>query len=104
MINNYAKIENGYVVSKIVSDDNFISSLSGLYIKITSLTKNAEIGYTWNSENLKFISPKPFESWELNSEFDWESPSGPIPTEGHPMWDEESLTWKQQIPGELHPE
>lgn len=99
MINNYAEIKDNIVVNKIVSDDNFILSLAGVYIKITDLTKNAEIGYSWDSENLKFISPKPFESWGLNEQFEWESPQGPKPTEGHPIWNEETLSWEQQIPG-----
>lgn len=97
MINTYAKIENGYVINKIISDDTFISSLEGFYVKVTGQTKNAEIGYLWDSENLKFISPKPYDSWVLNTEFDWESPLGPVPTEGYPEWDEESLSWVQQI-------
>jgi hypothetical protein len=104
MINTYAKIENNVVTNKIIAEDAFISSLDEIYIKVTTLTKNAEIGYSWDSENLKFIASKPYPSWSLNAEFNWESPEGPMPTEGHPIWDEESLTWEQQTPGELHPE
>jgi hypothetical protein len=40
----------------------------------------AGIGYSYNAELDAFISPKPHESWTLNSETaDWQSPLGAAP-------------------------
>jgi len=104
MTSKYAKIENNIVTNIIICNDSQIGSQDGYYVKVTNLTKNAEIKHTWDSENLKFIEPKKYASWSLNAEFDWESPEGPMPIDGHPIWNEESLTWEEQTPGELHTE
>jgi hypothetical protein len=89
---NYAKIENGIVTNVIVCEDSQIGSQNGDHIKVTSLTKNASIGHTYDAENNKFIAPKPFESWTLNESFDWVSPIGESPAGLH-TWDEENQEW-----------
>lgn len=48
-------------------------------------------GYTYDSVNDVFIKPKPFSSWTLDSNLDWQPPvSKP---EGLYRWDEQSLSW-----------
>ena len=55
----------------------------------------AGIGYTYDSERDAFISPKPYESWELDSDCQWQAPT-PYPQDDKMYtWDEETLTWKE---------
>lgn len=91
-MSKYAKIENNTVVNVILCEDNVVSSIPGAYIKVTSDTKDAAIGYIFDTENLKFIAPKPYDSWILNDNFDWESPVGE-PSSLLSYWDEENQEW-----------
>jgi len=53
----------------------------------------AGVGYTYNSEKDKFITPQPFESWGLDSKDDWQPPT-PKPTDGDfYSWNEENQIW-----------
>ena len=52
----------------------------------------AGIGYTYDSTADVFIAPKPFASWTLDSNHDWQPPT-PRPTEGKWAWNEEELEW-----------
>lgn len=53
----------------------------------------AGIGYTYDETNDVFIVPQPFDSWTLDSNFDWQSPI-PFPTDGNPYsWNEDALSW-----------
>lgn len=52
----------------------------------------AGIGCKYDEENDIFILPKPFPSFVLNSNFDWEPPIT-RPTEGVYYWDESKLEW-----------
>jgi hypothetical protein len=79
----------------------FIATLGlGGVWKQTSYNNNfrksyAGIGYSYDEVNDVFISPRPFASWVLNSEFDWEAPI-PMPTEVGPwMWNEEAGNWEE---------
>lgn len=55
----------------------------------------AGIGYSYDAVNDVFIAPKPYSSWSLDNNFDWQPPK-PIPTEGFWYWDENSLSWLEQ--------
>jgi hypothetical protein len=90
----YAKINAENVVENtIVCDDFTISSMPGVYIKITESTGDASIEHSYLPEENKFIRPKPYESWLLNTEFEWESPLGENPNPALKCWDEESQNW-----------
>jgi hypothetical protein len=53
----------------------------------------AGIGYTYDEDADVFISPKPYPSWLLDENHDWQSPV-PMPTEdGRWWWDEENQEW-----------
>jgi len=55
--------------------------------------KFASIGDKYDETNDVFISPKPFESWVLNSNFDWQAPIE-YPTDDNLYeWDEETKAW-----------
>ena len=52
----------------------------------------AGVGYTYDEVADEFVAPKPFASWILNSNNDWEPPV-PRPV-GHFEWIEETLSWE----------
>ena len=108
---HFAQIENGTVVNVIVVHNNellvdgieveskgaeFCHNLLGGVWKQTSYNHNirkqyAGIGYTYDAVADVFIAPKPFASWSLDSNNDWQAPT-PKP-EGSFYWDEETLAW-----------
>jgi hypothetical protein len=51
----------------------------------------AGIGYTYDSVRDEFVKPKPFPSWTLDENNDWQSPV-PRPDWEH-FWSEETLSW-----------
>ena len=51
----------------------------------------AVVGSTYDDVADVFIHPKPFTSWSLDANNDWQPPT-PKP-EGFYYWDEESLSW-----------
>ena len=53
----------------------------------------AGIGFTYDETNDVFITPQPYNSWTLDSNFDWQPPT-PMPTDGQVyIWNEETLSW-----------
>lgn len=53
----------------------------------------AGIGYTYDETNDIFVSPQPYPSWTLDSNFDWQPPT-PYPENGDLyLWDETTQTW-----------
>jgi hypothetical protein len=53
----------------------------------------AGIGYTYNETADVFVSPQPFESWSLDSNYDWQAPVE-IPADGKDyLWDEANQVW-----------
>ncbi len=90
-MSKYAKIEDGIVINTIECEDSVIASMPGLHIKVLESTRDANIGSSWDSENLKFIDKKPYESWTLNQEFEWVAPVE-FPGPGN-VWDEEEQVW-----------
>jgi len=51
----------------------------------------AGVGYSFNSSADVFVAPKPFESWTLDSNHDWQAPT-PKP-DGDYYWEEAQLEW-----------
>lgn len=106
---HYAFInENNIVVEVITGIDEtqtiegldtetWYANFRGLNCKRTSYNNKirkqyAGIGYTYDSMNDLFIAPKPFESWTLNDNFDWQPPVAK-PSQGAYYWDEPTLSW-----------
>ena len=68
----------------------------GLTCKRTSYNNSirkqyAGIGYSYDAVKDQFVSPKPYPSWTLDANNDWQPPT-PKP-EGEYRWDEETLGW-----------
>lgn len=96
----------GEFPSSEVLGQAFISSLGlGENWKQTSYNNNfrkryAAIGYIYDETNDVFLSPKPFNSWILNVEFEWEAPVPQPEDDNVWLWNEETLSWEQQPPAE----
>ena len=99
-MSHFAKIDqNGIVQEVIVAEQEFIDSLedSSLWIQ-TSYNHNirkqyAGLGYTYDKTNDVFITPQPFPSWSLDSNFDWQAPVSK-PDDGKSYtWNEDTKSW-----------
>ena len=90
-------IEDGVEVEQLGVD--FINSLRNIkiiwdydiikqtYQNTNFRNKFAGIGDTWDETNNVFISPKPFEDWTLNNNFQWVAPKA-YPNDG------DNYVWK----------
>ena len=52
----------------------------------------AGIGWRYDTDLDVFLSPKPYPSWVLDEDHDWQPPT-PVPAEGMWSWDEPTLSW-----------
>ena len=97
-MNSYAaQIVDGLVTRVIVGDAGWATAnIGGEWVD--SLTK-VGVGYTYNAVANVFIIPKPYPSWTLDGNFDWQPPT-PMPDDGTEyVWDEANLIW-QPVPTE----
>lgn len=110
--------ENNVVVQVIVVHNNdcldangveseavgagFCAKLFGGNWKQTSYNANkrknyAGIGYTYRADIDAFVPPKPYASWVLNIDAQWEAPV-PMPTDDKRyLWDEDSVSWVEAV-------
>ena len=119
---HYAQIDANNVVTQVVVIDNkdtadasgvekehigaaFCERLFGGTWKQTSYNGNirknyAGIGYTYRSDIDAFVAPKPYASWILNADAQWEAPVA-MPTDGQMYsWDEATTSWKVNEPAQ----
>lgn len=110
---HFAQIENGTVTQVIVVSNNellvdgveveskgveFCQSLFGGTWVQTSYNNNirkqyAGIGFTFDADADVFIAPKPFPSWSLDANYDWQAPID-YPADGKLYsWDEANQDW-----------
>jgi hypothetical protein len=108
---HYAFIDENNIVVEVIAGRNedetvdgisdwetYYSSKRNLVCKRTSFNSNirkqfAGVGYFYDPNADVFISPKPFPSWILNNDNDWESPTPKPTTDGNWFWNEETLEW-----------
>lgn len=101
-MSHFAKIDKDNIVTQIiVAEQDFINSGkvgdSFLWVQ-TSYNNNfrkqyAGIGYTYDKVNDVFISPKPYPSWALDDNFDWQAPTS-MPDDGkNYTWNEDTKAW-----------
>ena len=69
----------------------------GLFCKRTSFNGNirkqsATIGGTYDSVKDQFVASKPYASWTLDANNDWQPPT-PMPSEDGLWWNEAELAW-----------
>jgi hypothetical protein len=102
-MSKYAKINSENIVENvIVCEDSQIGTQSGDHIKVTDITRDAVLGGSYDSINNKFINLKPYQSWVLGEDFNWQSPIGAKPEDGDYEWNEEDASWVKLTPGTLN--
>jgi hypothetical protein len=94
---NYAVIKDNVVVNIVVFDDpteELLELFKNEYNADDILEVNDSIYNGSTYDGVKFIPPKPFESWILNEEnCQWYAPVS-YPTNGKPYtWDEPTTSW-----------
>jgi hypothetical protein len=57
----------------------------------------AGIGFTYNPMADVFITPKPYPSWDLDGNFDWQAPTPRPDNNLLTYWDENELSWIQPL-------
>ena len=116
MATYYAEINDESIVIRVlvVSDENgsresdgiaFLKELLGEDRNWAKTYKNGQhrynyagIGYTWDNANKAFYPPRPFASWSLDEEYQWEAPTA-YPDDGEMYsWDEDELKWVRMTP------
>lgn len=107
---HYAFLDENFIVTEVINGidetelienldtETWYANFRGQVCKRTSYNGNirkqyAGIGFTYDETNDIFISPQPYPSWTLDSNFDWQPPM-PYPSDGKAyIWDESSETW-----------
>lgn len=112
---HFCKLDENNIVTQVIVVDNkdcadangvekeyigaaFCERLFGGTWKQTSYNGNirknyAGIGYTYNADIDAFVAPKPYASWTLDANAQWQAPTA-MPTDGKMYsWNEESQTW-----------
>jgi hypothetical protein len=107
---HYAFLDENNIVTEVivgVDESELIEGLipeewygnfRGQVCKRTSYNNNirkqyAGIGYTYDATADVFIAPKPFASWSLDENYDWQAPID-YPADGKKhLWDEANQVW-----------
>jgi hypothetical protein len=99
MINKYAKINvDGVIENVIISDDLFITTLEGFYVKVTEETGEPVSSGTYSKEKNKFAF-KGFDSWIFDEDtYEWKAPVSKPSGPGKFIWNESNLEWEEVIP------
>ena len=101
-MSHFAEIDKDGIVQRvIVAEQDFINSgLVGDSFNWVQTSYNgnfrkqfAGAGFKYDKTNDVFISPKPYESWTLDSNFDWQPPTQAPDTKNPYSWDKENQTW-----------
>lgn len=96
----FAEIKNDTVQRVIVVESAILANqlFGGTWVEtyIDSTGKNyAGIGFKYHADKKNFSAPKPFPSWTLDENCQWQPPT-PMPTDGKPYyWKEETQTWEE---------
>lgn len=98
----YAKINSENIVENvIVAEQDFIDSLpdSSFYklgeFPIIDKKPRANMGNVYMPELNAFVEPKPYSSWVLDQNYDWQPPV-PFPIlPGDYEWDETIQNWRK---------
>ena len=86
------------VVDGISDWETYYGNRRGQVCKRTSFNGNvrkqfAGVGYTYDETADVFIAPKPFASWSLDANYDWQAPIE-HPADGKQyLWDEANQGW-----------
>jgi hypothetical protein len=101
-MSSFAQIDkDGIVQQVIIIDQDTLDT--GLFGDVTNWIETVEdgsirkqyasIGYTYDKVNDVFISPQPFPSFSLDSNFDWEPPIPYPDDDKRYIWNEVTTSW-----------
>ena len=105
---HYAFLDTNNVVTQVIvgidetelieglDPETWYGNFRGQVCKRTSYNNNirkqyAGIGYTYDADADVFVAPRPYPSWLLDENHDWQPPT-PKP-DGDYYWSEEDLEW-----------
>lgn len=94
----FAKLNDSNIVMNVImAEAEFIQTLPGRWIESdpngVDPINPARMGDRYDEGNNAFISPRPYPSWSLGSNFQWQPPT-PIPNDGNfYKWSEQKLDW-----------
>lgn len=102
---HFAHITNGKVDKIIVIEQEMLNT--GLWgdpsewkectrVHEKGLGKIAYLDSTFDEQDKRFIEPKPFNSWVLNADKEWEAPIKQKIGEENAFWNEEKGTWEEK--------
>jgi len=86
------------IVNGISDWETYYGNIRGQVCKRTSFNGNirkqyAGVGFTYDATADVFIAPKPFSSWSLDANYDWQAPIA-YPADGKQYsWDEANQSW-----------
>jgi hypothetical protein len=107
---HYAFLDENNVVTEVIvgkdeselidgfSPEEWYGNFRGQVCKRTSYNNNirkqyAGVGFTYDETVDVFIAPKPFASWSLDENYDWQAPIA-YPADGKfYSWDESNQVW-----------
>ena len=105
---HYAFLDENNIVTEVIVGKNegedgidwevWYGDFRGQVCKRTSYNGNirknyAGIGYTYNADIDAFVAPKPYASWTLDANAQWQPPVA-MPTDGKMYsWNEANQTW-----------
>ena len=101
---HFAKIDNNNIVTQVlVSEQDFINSgvVGDSFLWIQTSYNNsfkkqyAAVGSTYDKTNNQFVASKPYASWTLDSDNDWQPPVT-YPSSGNHRWDENTTNWTER--------
>tara|TARA_Y100000287_G_C14204927_1_gene347615 strand:+ start:378 stop:752 length:375 start_codon:yes stop_codon:yes gene_type:complete len=97
VVSNDVITDDGGIEQEQLGKDFCQNLLGGTWVQ-TSYNNNfrqrfAPIGGSYDSANNVFLFPKPFPSWALDSDYEWQPPT-PYPDDGGAyLWSEEQGNW-----------
>ena len=104
-MSHFAKIGKDNIVTEIVvTEQDFINSgkVGDSFLWVQTSYNNsfrkqyAGIGYTYDKANDVFIKPKPYASWTLDDNHDWQPPTA-MPDDGKVYdWNEDTKSWDER--------
>ena len=107
---HYAFLDSSNIVTEVIpgkdetelidglSPEEWYGNFRGQVCKRTSYNSNirkqyAGVGFTYDAVADVFIAPKPFASWSLDANYDWQAPID-YPADGKRYsWDEANQVW-----------
>jgi hypothetical protein len=107
---HYAFLDEDNIVTEVITGKNESELIDGLTPEEwygnyrgqrcvrTSYNNNirkqfAGVGFTYDDLDDVFIAPKPFASWSLDANYDWQAPIE-YPADGKQyLWDEDEQAW-----------